>query len=151
MPNSSEKQLFESAKAYYLGANLLMKPPAESGLPAHLTQPAVTCAALSLKLFLKCFLALDNKDRDDALFNIAELYRALSDEAKKTVLGKFDEFSNSELTSDELLKHLEALDNAFDCWRYIHADDARNVNLEDLEEMILAVKAAILLRKTEWE
>lgn len=150
MPNSPEKQWFDSAKAYYLGATLLMKPPESSELPTHLAQPAVTCASLSLKLYLKCLLEIERKDKDDSLFGIADLYRALGEETRKAVLGKFDEFSNSELTSDELLKHLEALDNSLSKWRYIHVDDAKNVNLEDLEEMILAVKAVILMGKTGW-
>jgi len=151
MPNSPEKQLFDSAKSYYLGATLLMKPPESSELPAHLVQPAVTCASLSLKLYIKCLLALESKDKEDSLYSIADLYRALSEATKKLVLIKFDEFSNSELTSDDLLKHLEALDASLSKWRYIHVDDAKNVNLEDMEEMILAVKAAVLMKKTEWE
>lgn len=151
MPTSQEKQWFDSAKSYYLGATLLMKPPDSPELPAHLAQPAVTCASLSLKLYLKCLLALESKDSEDSLYTIADLYRALGEATKKSVLGKFDEFSNSELTSDELLKHLDALDASLTKWRYIHADDAKNVNLEDLEEMILAVKAAILIKKTEWD
>jgi hypothetical protein len=151
MPNSPEKQWFDSAKSYYLGATLLMKPPETSELPAHLAQPAVTCASLSLKLYLKCLLSIESKDKDDSLYSIGDLYRALSGATKKAVLGKFDEFSNSELTSEELLKHLDALDNSLIKWRYIHVDDAKNVNLEDLEEMILAVKAAILMKKTEWD
>jgi len=151
MPNSLEKQLFDSAKSYYLGATLLMKPPVSSELPAHSSQPAVTCASVSLKLYLKCLLAIESKDKEDSLYSIADLYRALSEATKKSVLGKFDEFSNSELTSDELLKHLGALDNSLTKWRYIHVADAKNVNLEDLEEMILAVKAVILMKKTEWD
>ena len=150
MPSSQEKQWFDSARSYYLGATLLMKPPESSELPAHLAQPAVTCASLSLKLYLKCLLSIENKDKDDALYTIADLFRALSEATRKSVLEKFDEFSNSELTSDELIKHLDSLDNSLIKWRYIHVDDARNVNLEDLEEMILAVKAAILIVKTEW-
>jgi hypothetical protein len=150
MPNSLEKQLFDSAKTYYLGATILMKPPALPGMPDLLAQPAVTCAALSLKLYLKCLLSLENKDREDAIYHIADLFRPLNDVTKKTVLKKFGEFSNSELTSEELLKHLDALDNSFDKWRYIHTDDANNVNIEDLEEMILAVKAAILTAKPGW-
>jgi len=146
-----EKQLFDSAKAYYLGANILMKPPDESGVhSALLTQPAVTCAALSLKLFLKCLRALDGQDNDE-IYRIAELYRSLRDDTKKTILGKFDEFSNTSLNTAELEKHLEALDNAFIKWRYIHEKDAKSVNLEDLEEMILAVKASILAIRPEWE
>lgn len=151
MPNSQEKQWYDSAKAYYLGATLLMKPPASSELPAHLTQPAVTCASLSLKLYLKCLLAIESKDKEDSLYGIADLYRTLGEATKKAVLGKFNEFSNSERTSDELLKHLDALDNALIKWRYIHVEDAKDVDLEDLEEMILAVKAAILMKKTEWD
>lgn len=154
MPVPLEKQLYDSANAYYQGANVLMlvKPLASSaeGPVVLLVQPAVTCAALSLKLYLKCLRALDGKDNDD-IYRIADLYRSFSDDKKKMLLRKFDEFSNTVLSSDDLLKHLEALDNAFVKWRYIHEEDAKSVNLEDLEEMILAAKATIKAVRPDWE
>lgn len=149
---SAEKQLYNSATAYYEGATILMfmKLPTSSGKkPVLLAQPAVTCAALSLKLYLKCLLALDG--RDDDIYRIAELYGTLKDGTKKLILEKFDEYSNTALSSDALIKHLEALDNAFVHWRYIHEEEAKSVNLEDLEEMILATKAAINAVKPDWE
>lgn len=150
MSTSLEKQLFDSAKAYYEGANLLMKP---SSLSASrlLIQPGVTCAALSLKLFLKCILAIESKDKEDQIYRISELYKAVSPSMEKTILDKFGEFSNTNLTREQLLKHFEALDDAFVKWRYIHEEDARSVNIEDLEEMILATKAAIQSIRTEWD
>ena len=54
------------------------------------------------------------------------------------------------MTPDELLKHLESLDGAFDRWRYIHEKDAKNVNVEDLDEMILAAKSMITAGNPEW-
>jgi len=146
-----ERQLFNSANAYYQGATILMKPPDIIGAHSSLiVQPAVTCAALSLKLFLKCLLAIEGKDRDDSSYRIADLYRELSDGAKKMLLGKFDELSNTNMKEGELLQHLEGLDKAFAKWRYIHEKDARSVNLEDLEEMILAAKAMIAGLRPDW-
>ena len=52
---------------------------------------------------------------------------------------------------EDLIARLEALDNAFIRWRYIHEDDAKNVNLEDMEQMILSAKAAITTLKPDWE
>jgi hypothetical protein len=147
----TERRLYDSANAYYRGADILMKQSASTAPSLHLVQPAVTCAALSLKLYLKCLLTLEGKDREGTIYRIAELYRGLSDEKKKVILKKFDEFSNSELSTDELMKHLDTLDNAFMKWRYIHEDDARSVNLEDLEEMILAVKATVVSARPEWK
>ncbi len=152
MATPIERQLFNSAGAYYLGATLLMKPLPQETTASHLlVQPAVTCAALSLKLYLKCLLALEGKDKEDSIYQIVELYRALSNDTEKLILQKFDEFSNTALSSDELLKHLEALDNAFVRWRYIHEEDAKSVNLADLDEMILAVKATINSLRPDWE
>ncbi len=127
-----------------------MKQASSSAPSRHLMQPAVTCAALSLKLYLKCLLHLEGKDREDRIYRIAELFRNLSDGKKKAVLEKFDEFSNTKLSSDELVRHLDLLDSAFECWRYIHEQDARNVNLEDMEEMILAAKATINAARPDW-
>lgn len=147
-----EQQYYQSANAYYQGATLLMKPPDTGAQPNPLlVQPSVTCAALSLKLYLKSLLALEGGDREDAFTNIADLYRALSGGQKDALLGKFDEMSNTKMSSPELISHLEALDNAFVRWRYVHEEDARSVNLEDLEEMILAVKATICSLKPEWQ
>jgi hypothetical protein len=146
-----EQQFYQSANAYYQGATLLMKPPVAGEPNPFLIQPAVTCAALSLKLYLTSLLALEAGDREDTISNIADLYRSLSSRQKDALLRKFDELSNTQMSSDELIKHLEALDNAFVRWRYIHEEDARSVNLEDLEEMILAVKATIGSLKPEWQ
>ncbi len=151
MDNQNEKHMYDSANAYYRGATILMKQTTAADPSQHLVQPAVTCASLSLKLYLKCLLALEQKDREDSIYNIAELYQNLNDEKKKLILAKFDEFSNTQLSSEELLKHLSSLDNAFKKWRYIHEEDARSVNLEDLEEMILAAKATITMSKPDWE
>ncbi len=150
MSETFEKQLFDSAKAYYEGANMLMKPSALSA-SRLLVQPGVTCAALSLKLFLKCILAIEGKDKEDQIYRIGELYKAISPSMEKTILDKFDELSNTGLSRDQLLKHLEALDNAFVKWRYIHEEDAKSVNIEDLEVMILATKAAVQSIRTDWE
>lgn len=145
-----EKQLFDSGKAYYEGANLLMKTYAREA--SHLlVQPAITCAALSLKLFLKCILAIEGKDREDQIYRITQLYKAISPYMEKSILDKFDEFSNAQLNKDQLLSLLEDLDNAFVKWRYIHEVDAGCVNLEHLEQMILATKAAIVTLHAEWE
>lgn len=147
-----EKQLYDSANAYFQGATILMKPPELIGThSALIIQPAVTCAALSLKLYLKSLLALERKDKDDNVYRIADLYRNLSESVKMLLLKKFDEFSNTQLTSEDLIKHLEALDNAFVKWRYIHEEDAKSVNLEDLEQMILSAKATIRTIKSDWE
>jgi hypothetical protein len=150
MTISLEKQLFDSAKAYYEGAKILMKPSTLSA-SRLLIQPGVTCAALSLKLFLKCILAIEGKDKEDRIYRIAELYSAISPSMEKTILDKFDELSNTKLTRDQLLKHLEALDDAFVKWRYILEEDASSVNIEDLEEMMLATKSAIQSVKADWE
>lgn len=145
-----EKQLFDSGKAYYEGAKILMKPSIVAA--SHLlAQPGITCAALSLKLFLKCILCLEDKDKEDEIYRISELYKAISPSMEKVILEKFDEFSNTQLTREQLLNHLEGLDNAFVKWRYIHEEDAKSVNIEDLEEMILATKAAIMSIRKEWE
>lgn len=152
MPLPPEQQLFNSANAYYQGATILMKPPDAIGTHSSLIiQPAITCAALSLKLYLKSMLAMEGKDREDSLFRFTELYQTLGAETKQRVLGKFDEFSNTQMSSEELMTHLTALDNAFVKWRYIHEEDARSVNVEDLEEMILAVKSTITSMKPGWE
>lgn len=152
MTTPIEQQLFNSANAYYNGATILMKPPEAIGAhSALIIQPAVTCAALSLKLYLKCLLSLEGKDKEDAIYKIADLYRTLSDDRKKLILQKFDEFSNTGMPENELVRHLEALDNAFVRWRYIHEDDAKSVNLEDLEEMILAAKGTITALKPGWQ
>lgn len=151
MSASLEKQLFDSGKAYYLGANLIMKPSNSSATDSHLLiQPAVTCAALSLKLFLKCMRALEGGDKDDT-YRIDALFQSLSEGTRNRFLQKYDEFSNTPASSDELIKHLEALDNAFVHWRYIHEDDVKSVNLDDLEELILAAKATITSVRTDWE
>lgn len=152
MSTPIEKQLYDSANAYYQGATILMKPPDMIGAhSALIVQPAVTCAALALKLYLKSLLTIEGKDKEDSIYRIADLYRNFSDDSKNLLLRKFDEFSNTQLSSDDLIKHLEALDNAFVRWRYIHEQDAKSVNLEDLDEMILAAKAAIRSVKPDWE
>ena len=146
-----EQQFYQSANAYYEGAMILMKPPDTGGKTNEfLVQPAVTCAALSLKLYLKSLLALEGIDKEDAIYSIADLYRSLSSKFKEALLNKFDEMSNTQITSDELIRRLETLDNAFVRWRYVHEEDARSVNLEVMEEMILAVKATIGSMKPEW-
>lgn len=138
---------YQSANAYYEGATLLMKPPEREGL--SLVQPAVTCAALALKLYFKSLLALEDNDSDD-LLPLAALYGRLADGTRQNLLGRFDELSNTSLNAEELLKHLEALDAAFDRWRHLHEQDAKNVNLEDLEEMILAAKSMITAANPGW-
>jgi hypothetical protein len=150
MDNPTERQLYNSANAYYRGADILMKQTLPSAPSQHLVQPAVTCAALSLKLYLKCLLTIEGKDKEDKIYHIAELFRNLSEAKKGLILKKFDEFANTEMSSDELVKHLASLDNAFERWRYIHEADARSVNLEDVEEMILAAKAAIISDRPDW-
>ena len=149
MSISPERKLFDSAHAYYLGATILMKPPSQDS-PDHLVQPAMTCASLSLKLYLKCLHTIDGRDNDDT-YLVAELFRSLKSDVKKLVLEKYDEFANVSLSEIELLNHLEALDSAFIRWRYIREDDARSVNLEDLEEMMLAARATILSIRPEWQ
>ena len=109
----TERQLYDSASAYYRGADILMKQSSSSAPSHHLVQPAVTCAALSLKLYLKCLLSLEGKDREDKIYRITELFRNLSDGKKMAILEKFDELSNTKLSSDELVKHLDSLDSAF--------------------------------------
>ena len=147
-----EQQLFNSANAYYQGATFLMKPADAAGAHSLLIiQPAITCAALSLKLYFKSLLAIEGKDREDDIFRFADLYRALGRNMQDLVLEKFDEFSNNRMSPAGLIARLEALDNAFAKWRYIHEEDAKSVNVEDLEEMILAVRATILSLKTAWE
>ncbi len=150
MDNTAQRQMFDSASAYYRGADILMKQSLPNDPSRHLVLPAVTCAALSLKLYLKCLLSLEGKDKEDKIYRIAELFRILSDGKRKMILQKFDEFANAELSPDELVNHLALLDSAFERWRYIHEEEARSVNLEDVEEMILAVKGAILNDKPEW-
>lgn len=152
MNSPLEKQLFNSANTYYQAATILMKPPEALGVQSLLlTQPAVTCASMSLKLYLKSLLTIESKDKEDTIYRIADLFRNLSESVKMLLLKKFDEFSNTQLTSEELITHLESLDNAFVKWRYLHDEDARSVNLEDLEQMILAAKAAINTFKPEWQ
>lgn len=141
---------YNSANAYYLGATILMKPPEQAaGSVLSTAQPAVTCAALALKLYLKCLLAMEDNDSDDPM-HLAGLFRRLKDGTRTEFLARFDEFSNTAMTSDELLKHLEALDRAFDRWRHIHEKDAKNVNVEDLDEMILAAKSMITSTNPDW-
>ncbi len=141
---------YNSANAYYLGATILMKPSKQAdGTFLSMAQPAVTCAALALKLYFKCLLALEDNDSDDPM-PLAGLFRRMKDETRKTLLVRFDEFSNTALSSDELLKHFETLDTAFARWRYIHEQDAKSVNLEDLDEMILAAKSMITAANPDW-
>lgn len=141
---------YHSANAYYLGATILMKPPKQMAMPdLSMAQPSVTCAALALKLYVKCLLALEDNDSDDPM-PLAALFRRLKDGTRKMLLTRFDEFSNTTMSSDELLKHLEALDNAFVRWRYIHEQDARNVNLADLDVLILAAKSTITASQPDW-
>ena len=149
--DTNEKQLYVSANAYYQGATILMRPPEGLGIhSAQLVQPAVTCAAMSLKLYLKCLLAIEGKDKEDTIYRISELYRNLAESAKQLILRKFNEFSNTNLSSDDLIRHLEALDAAFVKWRYIHEEYAKSVNIEDLEEMTLAAKATVIALKPDW-
>lgn len=151
MDTPLERQLFNSANAYYQAATILMKPPESIGVHSSLlNQPAVTCASMSLKLFMKCLLTIEGKDREDTIYRIADLFRNMSESVKMLLLQKFDEFSNTQLTAEELITHLESLDNAFLKWRYIHDEDVRSVNIEDLEEMILAAKTAIATFKPDW-
>ena len=141
---------FSSANAYYLGATILMKPPKVAvATSLSMAQPAVTCAALALKLYLKCLLALEDNDSDDPM-PLAGLFLRLKEGTRKALLARFDEFSNTAMNSDELLKHLESLDIAFDRWRFIHEREAKNVSVEDLDEMILAAKSMITTRNPEW-
>jgi len=141
---------YNSANAYYLGATILMKPQEQASVPVlSMAQPAVTCAALALKLYFKCLLALEDNDSDDPM-PMTGLFGRMKDETRKTLLARFDEFSNTALSSHELQKHLEALDTAFARWRYIHEQDAKSVNLEDLDEMILAAKSMITAANPEW-
>ncbi len=134
---------YSSANAYYLGATILMKTQEqEAGSFLPMAQPAVTCAALALKLYFKCLLALEDNDSDEPM-PLAALFGRMKEETRKTLLVRFDEFSNTALSSDELVKHFEKLDTAFARWRYIHEQDAKSVNLEDLDEMILAAKSMI--------
>ena len=140
---------YNSANAYYLGATILMKPKEEAGEVLSTAQPAVTCASLALKLYLKSILALEDNDSDEPM-PLAALFKQLKDKTQKELLARFDEFSNTAMTADELVKHLEALDSAFARWRYIHEKDARNVNLEDLDEMILATKSLISASNPDW-
>ena len=151
MSDQIARQLFNSANSYHQGATILMRPPQQTDVHLQMVQPAVTCAALSLKLYLKCMLAIAGKDKEDTIYRIADLYRDLPDAMSKLLLGKFDELSNKPLSMDELIKHLEALDNGFIKWRYIHEADAKSVNLEDMEEMILAAKATITTINPGWE
>ena len=60
----TERQLYDSASAYYRGADILMKQSSAAATSRHLAQPAVTCTALSLKLYLKCLLTLEGKDKE---------------------------------------------------------------------------------------
>jgi hypothetical protein len=138
-----------SANAYYLGATILMKPPKGTVPALSMAQPAVTCAALALKLYFKCLLALEDNDSDDPM-PLAGMFRRLKEGTRSALLSRFDEFSNTAMTSDELLQLLESLDSAFDRWRFIHELNARNVNIEDLEEMILAAKATIIAVNPRW-
>jgi hypothetical protein len=141
---------YNSANAYYLGATILMKPHEQAtGTFLPMAQPAVTCAALAFKLYLKCLLSLEDNDSDDPM-PMAALFGRLKDETRKTLLARFDEFSNTTMSSNELQKHIEALDNAFARWRYIHEQDAKSVNLEDLDEMILAAKSMITAANPDW-
>ena len=141
---------YNSANAYYMGATTLMKSKQQAaGSFLPMAQPAVTCAALALKLYFKCLLALEDNDSDDPM-PLAALFGRMKDETRKTLLARFDEFSNTALSSNELQKHIEALDNAFARWRYLHEQDARSVNLEDLDEMILAAKSMITASNPDW-
>lgn len=141
---------YNSANAYYLGATILLKSQEQAaGSFLSMAQPAVTCAALALKLYLKCLLALEDNDSDDPM-PLAGLFRRLKEGTRTTLLARFDEFSNTSMNSEELLKHLEALDSAFDRWRHIHEKDAKNVNVEDLDEMILAAKSMITAGNPDW-
>jgi hypothetical protein len=140
---------FNSANAYYLGATVLMKPPDEAGGGLPTSQPAVTCAALALKLYLKSLLAMEDHDSDDPM-PLTGLYQRLKEDTRQALLARFDELSNTSLNEAGLLKHLEALDTAFARWRFIREQDARNVNLEDLDEMILAVKSLITSANPGW-
>jgi hypothetical protein len=148
----TEKALlyFNSANAYYLGARILMKPPKDSDTqPLSMVQPAVTCAALSLKLYFKCLLALEDNDSDDPMPLVA-LYERLKNNTRAAFLNRFDELSNSTMNSAELVKHIAALDDAFARWRFIHEKDAKSVNLEDLEEMVLALRSLITEFNPGW-
>lgn len=154
MTTSIEEQLFQSANSYYQGATILMlMKPSSSTVEGQdlLVQPAVTCAALSLKLYLKCLLVLEGSDKDDELNQIAALFEGLSENSRSMILRKFDEMSNTALSSNDLMTHLKALDNAFGKWRFILEKEAQSINLEDLEEMVLAAKATILTLKPDWE
>jgi hypothetical protein len=141
---------FTSANAYYLGATILMKKPGPGAAPGLSTaQPAVTCAALALKLYFKCLLAIEDNDSDEPM-PLAGLFSRLKEGSRQTLLARFDEFSNTDLSSNELLKHIEALDTAFARWRYIHERDARSVSLEDLDELILAARSLITSANPDW-
>ncbi len=141
---------YNTANAYYLGAKILMKPSHEADVPAlTMVQPAVTCAALALKLYFKCLLAHEDNDSDDPMPLVA-LFRRLKDGTRDALLKWFDELSNTTMNSAELLKHIEALDTAFARWRYIHEQDAKSVSLDDLEELILAVRSMVTEAHPDW-
>ncbi len=141
---------YNSANAYYIGARILMKPSqAPDTPPLTMVQPAVTCAALALKLFFKCLLAMEDNDSDDPM-PLGALFRRLKDGTREALLKRFDELSNTTMNSAELLKHIEALDNAFVRWRYIHEQDAKSVSLDDLEELILAIRSMITEANPGW-
>ncbi len=80
-----ERQFYDAANAYYQGARILMhheEPSDTSATACDLAYPAVHCVALSLKLYLKCLLAFEGKDRDNVIDQLADLYQGLDDETQ---------------------------------------------------------------------
>ena len=148
MNKSNALLYYKSANAYYLGATTLMEKGSASAPGLSMAQPSVTCARLALKLYFKCLLAHEDNDSDESML-LAALFRRLKAETQKTLLARFDEFSNTELSSSEFMKHIEALDNACAKWRFIHEQEAKNVNLEDMGDMILAAKSVITAANPE--
>lgn len=139
-----DRQLYDTANSYHQAALVLMHNKMSSDTPAtgvDLTHPAVFCATVSLKLYLASLSVLGERGRGMPAC-LSDLYESLDDTTKNRLIEKFDEYSNTASTSVDLAGRLRMLDDAVITWRYF-LGEAEAVNLDELDEMILATKATI--------
>lgn len=144
MSKRTDRQLYDTADAYHRAALVLMHNRLSTDAPDTgnvLAHPAVYCAALSLKLYLASLSAREGI-RGDMPACLADFYERLDDALKGRLLEKFEEYSNTALSSADLAGRLSMLDSAIFTWGYF-LEEAEVVDLDELDEMILATKATI--------
>lgn len=136
MANDTTQQMANAAKAFLLAAERCMEMRLVNGSQQMLAAPSVVNLALSVEIYMKCLLAL-NEIKIPKCHLLRDIFNKLPKNIKSEISSKMiKEISKLEQTISEM-------PDIFILWRYIYEQKTCSANIKFLTDLANAMQFII--------